>query len=87
MSLTLSLSRARPSVSVSGSVSGSLNFSTSSPAKKAYPTYTSNGYVMNSAGYLANPSRQAQIQARDAGALTNAEAHRMGLSNRIESRK
>jgi hypothetical protein len=80
MSLTLSLSRARPSVS--GSVSGSLNFSTSSPAKKAYPTYTSNGYVMNSAGYLANPSRQAQIQARDAGALTNAEAHRMGLSNR-----
>ena len=30
----------------------------------------SNGYTMNSAGYLANPSRSAQIKARNAGALT-----------------
>lgn len=84
MSLTLPLSHSLARASVSGSVSvnGSLHFSTSSPSKKAFPTYTSNGYVMNSAGYLANPSRQAQIQARDAGALTNAEAHRMGLPNR-----
>jgi hypothetical protein len=37
---------------------------------------------MNSNGYLANPSRSAQIEARNAGALTNSEAARMGLSNR-----
>ncbi len=80
--MSLKLSFPRPTISGSVSVNGSLNFSTSSPAKKAYGTYTSNGYVMNSNGYLANPSRQAQIQARDAGALTNAEASRIGLPNR-----
>jgi hypothetical protein len=37
---------------------------------------------MNSNGYLANPTRSAQIDARNAGALTNSEAARMGLSNR-----
>jgi hypothetical protein len=31
---------------------------------------------------LANPSRSAQIEARNAGALTNYEASRMGLTNR-----
>merc|ERR1712023_564506 len=36
---------------------------------------------MNSAGYLANPSRSAQIKARNAGALTNSEARSMGLRN------
>ena len=36
---------------------------------------------MNSRGYLANPSRSAQIQARNAGALTNSEARSMGLKN------
>ncbi len=77
MSLKLSL----PRLSVSGSVSGSLNFSTS-PSQKASRTYVSNGHVMNSNGFLANPSRQAQIQARNAGALTNAEAQRIGLTNR-----
>ena len=45
-------------------------------------TYMSNGYRMNSAGYLANPSRSAQIRARNAGALTNREARSMGLTNR-----
>ena len=40
------------------------------------------GNTYNSSGYLANPSRSAQIQARNAGALTNYEASRMGLSNR-----
>ena len=45
-------------------------------------TYMSNGYRMNSAGYLANPSRSAQIRARNAGALTNREASSMGLRNR-----
>merc|ERR1719231_1167814 len=36
---------------------------------------------MNSKGYLANPSRSAQIQARNAGALTNSEARSMGLKS------
>ena len=45
-------------------------------------TYMSNGYRMNSNGRLANPSRSAQIRARDAGALTNREAARMGLQNK-----
>ena len=61
----------RPTVSV--------QFSGSAPRPK---TYVSNGYTMNSNGYLANPSRSAQIEARNAGALTNSEAARMGLSNR-----
>ena len=66
-----------------------LNFSTSSPSAKATwsyggstPAYSVGGYTYNSSGYLANPSRSAQIQARDAGALTNYEASRMGLTNR-----
>ena len=44
-------------------------------------TYRSNGYTMNSRGYLANPSRSNQIKARNAGALTNSEARSMGLNN------
>jgi hypothetical protein len=46
------------------------------------PAYSVGGYTYNSSGYLANPSRSAQIQARDAGALTNYETSRMGLQNR-----
>lgn len=66
-------------VSGSGSVSGNVNFSFggSRPAPKS--TYMSNGYQMNSNGYLANPTRSAQIAANNAGALTRAEASRMGL--------
>jgi hypothetical protein len=75
MPLTLSASFPtlpfRPTVSV--------QFSAPAPRPKAY---VSNGYIMNSNGYLANPSRSAQIAARNAGALTNIEAARMGLSNR-----
>jgi len=41
--------------------------------------YVSNGYIMNNSGYLANPSRSAQVAANNAGALTRAEASRMGL--------
>jgi hypothetical protein len=41
--------------------------------------YMSNGYRMNNSGYLANPSRSAQIAANNAGALTRSEASRMGL--------
>jgi hypothetical protein len=34
---------------------------------------------MNNSGYLANPTRAAQVAANNAGALTGAEAARMGL--------
>ena len=46
------------------------------------PAYSYGGNTYNSSGYLANPSRSAQIEARNAGALTNYEAGRMGLTNR-----
>ena len=46
------------------------------------PAYSYGGNTYNSSGYLANPSHSAQIQARDAGALTNYEASKMGLPNR-----
>ena len=67
----------------------SCSFSSSSPSAKATwsyggstPAYSYGGNTYNSSGYLANPSRSAQIQARDAGALTNYEARQMGLTNR-----
>jgi hypothetical protein len=41
--------------------------------------YISNGFVMNNAGFLANPTRAAQVAANNAGALTRAEASSMGL--------
>lgn len=50
------------------------------PQNKA--TYSYGGNTFNSSGYLVNPSRSAQIQARDAGALTNYEARQMGLHKR-----
>ena len=60
----------------------SFNASVRTPVAKASPatTYTSNGYTMNlSTGFLANPSRSAQIQANNAGALTRSEASSFGL--------
>lgn len=65
----------RPNVAVSGCIKYGQP-SASAPSAK---NYVSNGYVMNNQGYLANPSRSAQIQANNAGALTRAEASRMGL--------
>jgi hypothetical protein len=62
---------------ISGSVSGTVNFSFGRPSAKS--TYMSNGYRMNSNGYLANPTRAAQIAANNAGALTRSEAASMGL--------
>ncbi len=62
---------------ISGSVSGTVNFSFGRPSAKS--TYQSNGYTMNSNGYLANPTRSAQIAANNAGALTRSEASSMGL--------
>jgi hypothetical protein len=65
------------------------NFSfTSTPSAKNWsyggskPAYSYGGNTYNSSGYLANPSRDAQLRARDAGALTNYEARQMGLTNR-----
>lgn len=66
-------------VRVSGSVSGNVNFSFGGSRPSPKSTYMSNGYQMNSNGYLANPTRSAQIAANNAGALTRAEASRMGL--------
>lgn len=57
----------------------SFSFGSRGPSAKNSFTYQSNGYTMNSSGYLANPSRSAQIAANNAGALTRAEATRMGL--------
>jgi len=66
------------SFNASGSVSGS--FKIGSPiAKAAHGTYVSNGFTMNSSGYLANPTHSAQVAANNAGALTRNEASRMGL--------
>lgn len=72
---------ALPKASVSGSISGTVNFSFGGrPSAKSLPnTYVSNGYTMNSSGYLANPTRAAQHAANNAGALTRYEASRMGL--------
>ena len=43
------------------------------------PAYSVGGNTFNSSGYLVNPSRSAQINANNAGALTRYEAHQMGL--------
>lgn len=79
----LNISCAKPNVSCSCS------FSSASPSAKSTwsyggstPSYSYGGNTFNSSGYLANPSRDAQIRARDAGALTNYEARQMGLPNR-----
>ena len=79
MSLNLSFcgnaSIPRPNVSVSGCVKYGQPSGNAPSAKN----YVSNGYTMNNSGYLANPSRAAQVAANNAGALTSAEASRMGL--------
>jgi hypothetical protein len=59
---------------VSASASASVKYS--SPNAK---NYVSNGYNMTNMGYLANPTHAAQVAANNAGALTGAEASRMGL--------
>ena len=85
ISLPIVASAARAAkVRVSGSVSGNLSFSAGgaprAPHAKAAPfTYQSNGYTMNSNGYLANPTHAAQVAANNAGALTRTEAASMGL--------
>jgi hypothetical protein len=78
LNLSFSAPTARPST-WSGSVMYRPSTSPSAPSAPAAKNYVSNGYVMNSQGYLANPSRSAQIAANNAGALTGAEASRMGM--------
>ncbi len=74
---------------MTSNLSCTLSFSTSKPTAKATwsyggstPAYSYGGNTFNSSGYIVNPSRDAQIRARDAGALTNYEAGRMRLQNR-----
>merc|ERR1712060_917281 len=43
--------------------------------------YSYGGRTYTNGGYIKNPSRSAQIRARNAGALTNREARSMGLRN------
>ncbi len=80
--MPLTLSASFPTLPFRPTVSVQFSGSTPRPKSSVGGTYVSNGYTMNSNGYLANPSRSAQIDARNAGALTNIEAARMGLSNR-----
>ena len=61
-----------------GNVNVSGNYSSNGRGPQA-KNYVSNGRVMNNMGYLANPTRAAQVAANNAGALTRAEASRMGL--------
>jgi hypothetical protein len=81
MSLNLSFSACgtasipRPNIAVSGCVKHGQPSGNAPSAKN----YVSNGYTMNNSGYLANPSRSAQVSANNAGALTRSEASRMGL--------
>lgn len=79
LSPALRFSTAIPKATVSGSVTGNVNFAFGRPSQKASLTYQSNGYTMNTNGYLAHPSRSAKIVANNAGALTRTEATRMGL--------
>ena len=79
MPLTLSASASlsfKPSVAAPAFKPAVVKPAVVRPLAKAY---LSNGYVMNNNGYLANPSRSAQIAANNAGALTRAEAASMGL--------
>ena len=77
LNLDFSASANLPALHANVSAGGSYSSSKSAPPRAK--NYVSNGYVMNNAGYLANPSRAAQVAANNAGALTSAEASRMGL--------
>jgi hypothetical protein len=69
--------------SININIKMSLNLSFTDSGTDSIPpsakNYVYNGYTMNNSGYLANPSRSAQVAANNAGALTRAEASRMGL--------
>jgi hypothetical protein len=76
LNLNFSASAKLPVLHANVSAGGSFSSKSVSPRAK---NYVSNGYTMNNQGYLANPSRAAQVAANNAGALTRAEASSMGL--------
>ncbi len=78
MPLNLSFSASAKLPVLDANVSADGSFSSKSAAPRA-KNYVSNGYVMNSGGYLANPTHSAQVATNNAGALTRAEAAGMGL--------
>ena len=76
LNLSFSASAKLPVLDANVSADGSFSSKSANPCAK---NYVSNGYVMNSGGYLANPTHAAQVAANNAGALTRAEAAGMGL--------
>jgi len=76
LNLNFSASAKLPLREIRPLVTASASIKYSSPAAK---NYVSNGYNMTNMGYLANPTHAAQVAANNAGALTGAEAARMGL--------
>ena len=76
LNLSFSASAKLPVLHANVSARGSFSSKHAPPHAKAY---ISNGFVMNNAGFLANPTRAAQVAANNAGALTRAEASSMGL--------
>jgi hypothetical protein len=79
MPLNLNFSASAKLPVLHANVSAGGSFSSSKSAVPRAKNYVSNGYTMNNQGYLANPSRAAQVAANNAGALTRAEASSMGL--------
>ena len=76
LNLSFSASAKLPVIHTNVCADGSFSSKNALPGVK---NYVSNGYVMNNAGYLANPTHAAQVAANNAGALTHAEASSMGL--------
>ena len=76
LNLNFSASAKLPLREIRPLVTASASIKYASPGAK---NYVSNGYNMTNMGYLANPTRAAQVAANNAGALTGAEAARMGL--------
>ena len=79
LNLNFSASAKLPVLHANVSAGGSFSSKSAAPAVPRAKNYVSNGYTMNNQGYLANPSRAAQVAANNAGALTRAEASSMGL--------
>jgi hypothetical protein len=79
LNLNFSASAKLPVLHANVSAGGSFSSKSAVPTVPRAKNYVSNGYTMNNQGYLANPSRAAQVAANNAGALTRAEASSMGL--------
>ena len=79
LNLHFSASAKLPALHTNVSAGGSFSSKSAVPTVPRAKNYVSNGYTMNNQGYLANPSRAAQVAANNAGALTRAEASSMGL--------